>query len=364
MLCSTAAIILTVPLYLATAVGTPQRVVASSGHAPQCGAVSVIYVPTCGAWFGTTGAPDLPTAEAIDGRTADIYHEYKTFASYAGTKPFPGATAQAAINDHHMYFFSWKPNLADGRIVPWNNIADGKADAAYVDVLARKIRDWSAAHPGEKVFMAFHHEPEDNIGPYGAPADYARAWRHISDRFTALGARSSLIFVWVVTGYKSWVADWNELYPGDDVIDWLAWDPYGRTPSDPAGSAITRFATSLGEDAGSAPDATGSARFYKWATGAGAVDQASGRVFVKRGAHDKPLMLSEFGVCWSSNSLSQAEKWYADAAKFIGSGRYPLVRAFVHFAVDRCLQPLGSPTMLENFRAAVSPPRLRQPRPY
>jgi hypothetical protein len=361
---SAVAIILTIPLSLAAAVGTLQPDGAPHSATPRCGAVSPIYVPACGAWFGTTRGPDLATAEAIADRTADIYHEYKTFANFAGTKPFPGRTAASAIKDHHMYFFSWKPNLADGRIVPWRDIADGYVDAGYVDVLARKVRRWSAAHHGERVFMAFHHEPEDNIGQYGDAADYAAAWRHINDRFIALGARSSVIFVWVVTGYKSWVADWNALYPGDDVVDWLAWDPYGRTYSDSATSAIRPFSTALGEDAGAAPDATGSTRFYKWATGAGAKDPATGKVFVKQGAHDKPLMLAEFGVCWSSNTRSQAEQWYADAATSIGSGRYPLVRAFVHFDVYRCHRPTATPTTLANFRAAVSVPRLRQPRPY
>ena len=63
----------------------------------RCGAIDARYVPSCGAWFGTTGAPDLGTAERLAGRRADIFHEYKRFSSYSGAKAFPGAAAEAAI---------------------------------------------------------------------------------------------------------------------------------------------------------------------------------------------------------------------------------------------------------------------------
>ena len=326
--------------------------------------MSSIYVPSCGAWFGTTGTPDLTSAEGVAGRTADLFRQYKSFASYAGTSPFPGQTAQAAIDSGHMYFFSWKPRLADGSAVPWARVADGSMDAAYVDVLARKIRSWSATHGGKKVFMAFHHEPENDVGPYGSPADYVRAWRHVNDRFVALGARSAVIFVWVMSGYQTRVHLWNSLYPGDDVVDWVGWDPYGRTQYTPPTGSVVPFLTALGEDQGTSPDTTGWYRFYKWATGVGAQDSASGQTFAKDGSHTKPIMVAEFGVCWNTATLSQATQWYADAASSLGADRYPLVKAFTHFNVYDCFQPTGSAAMKANFRAAVSVSRLQQTRPY
>ena len=330
----------------------------------RCGAINRIYVPSCGAWFGTTGAPDLAAAERLAGRRADIFHEYKTFASYAGANPFPGAAAEAAIDTHHMFFFSWKPVLADGTIVPWASVADGQMDAEYVDVLARKIRDWSAQHHGKKVFMAFHHEPENDIGTFGTPSDYVRAWRHIAARFVALHARRAVIFVWDMAGYETRVGDWNALYPGDRVVDWLAWDPYGKTQYSPASAPIVPFTTAVGQYRGSDADDSSAYRFYKWATGSGAQDLGSGRVYTKVGSHRKPLMIAEFGVCWNTATLASAERWYQEAAAAIRGGAYPLVKAFMSFDFYRCFQPNASRQMQASFRTTVGVPRLRQRTPY
>ena len=330
----------------------------------RCGNVNRYYVPSCGAWFGTTGAPDLATAERLAGRRADIFHEYKTLSSYSGGNPFPGAAAEAAIDTHHMYFFSWKPIFADGTIVPWARFADGEMDADYVDVLARKIRDWSEQHHGEKVFMAFHHEPEDDVGRFGTAADYVQAWRHIAARFVALHARRDVIFVWDMVGYETRVDEWNALYPGDRVVDWLAWDPYGKTQYAPASAPIVPFTTALGQYRGHGADVTGAYRFYKWATGTGAEDPRTGRIYAKVGSHRKPLMIAEFGVCWSPATLSSAESWYDQAATAIRSGAYPRVKAFLAFDLFDCFRPNASPQMEAGFRAAVGVPRLRQRTPY
>jgi hypothetical protein len=349
---------------LSSAQGTRSSSGRTSSKSSRCGGVSGLYVPSCGAWFGTTGAPDLAAAERFAGRRADIFHEYETFASYSGARPFPGAAAEAAIDTHHMFFFSWKPILADGTIVPWARIADGQMDAEYVDVLARKIRKWSAQHHGEKVFMAFHHEPENDIGKFGTASDYARAWRHIDARFVALHARRAVIFVWDMAGYETRVGEWNALYPGDRVVDWLAWDPYGKTQYSPPSAPILPFTTAVGQYRGGEADDTGAYRFYKWATGTGAEDPRSGRVFAKVGSHGKPLMIAEFGVCSSAATLASAELWYEQAATAIQGGAYPLVKAFVSFDFYDCFQPTESPQMEARFGAAVGVPRLRQPTPY
>jgi hypothetical protein len=348
---------------------------ASGGHRPpaqhrhkhashKCGHVSAEYVPSCGAWFGTTASPDLAASEAVAGRSADIYHGYKDFSSYAGTRPFPGRLAQAAIDSHHMFYFGWKPKLDNGTIIPWRSVASGAMDAQYVDVLARKIRAWSGAHHHRKVFMSFHPEPEDEIGRYGTAEDYARAWRHIDARFRALGARKSVIFVWDMTGYMTMVPQWNAMYPGDRVVDWIAWDPYGKTPSNPASAPVVPFPSAFGEAGGSGPDGTGATRMYKWADGAGAVAPGTRRVYVKPGSHHKPLMVAEFGVCWATSTLAQTQRWYAQAARMIGRGGYPLVKAFVFFDAEACEKPTGSSAMTASFRHAVSVRRLRQRRPY
>jgi hypothetical protein len=237
-------------------------------------------------------------------------------------------------------------------------------DADYVDVLARKIRNWSTRHHGMKVFMVFHHEPENDIGKFGTAADYARAWRHINFRFVTLHARHSVIFVWDMAGYETRVGEWNALYPGDRVIDWLAWDPYGKTQYSPPAAPIVPFTTAVGQYQGTNVDRTGAYRFYKWATGTGAEDPRSGRVFAKASSHAKPLMIAEFGVCWNAASLASAERWYEDAGAAIRAGSYRRVKAFVSFDYYQCFQPTATQQMQASFRTAVRAQRLQQRTPY
>lgn len=361
------ALILSIPIGLAAAgqSAAPAHA-AKRGHhsAKRCGRVNAEYVPSCGAWFGTTGAPTLAAGEALAGRKADIFHEYKSFSSYAGSRSFPGRSAQAAIDSHHMYLFAWTPTLVGGKSIPWRVVASGAMDASYIDVLARKIQSWSAAHHHEKVFMSFDPEPERDLGTSGTPADYAAAWRHIDARFRALGARSSVIFVWNMTGYMSRVPVWNAMYPGDRVVDWLAWDPYGKTPDNPAAAPVVPFPTALGQDKGRRPDTTGAYRFYKWADGPGAAAWPTGVVYRKPGSHKKPLMVAEFSVCWASSTMAQAQRWYEQARTVLRRGRYLRVKAFVYFDVPACEKPTGTALMTANFRRAVSIKRLKQRRPY
>src|SRR5215831_15199961 len=78
---SAVAAILSIPLLVSAGVAHGVRAAQHPrAKAAKCGAVSAKYVPSCGAWFGTTGTPDLATAEAIAGRKSDIYHGYKDFS--------------------------------------------------------------------------------------------------------------------------------------------------------------------------------------------------------------------------------------------------------------------------------------------
>ena len=58
--------------------------------------------------------------------------------------------------------------------------------------------------------------------------EYVQAWRHVHDRFTALGA-TNVIWIWspnVITGRPS--VRLAPLYPGDDYVDWMGMVGYYR----------------------------------------------------------------------------------------------------------------------------------------
>ncbi len=193
-----------------------------------------------------------------------------------------------------MLLWNWKPrNGAGTAIYTWGDVATGVYDAK-IDATADHVAAWAVAHPGKKTFMAFHHEPEDDVGAYGTAADYVAAYRRVHERFLARGA-TGVTWVWIMAGYKGRADEWNDLYPGDAYVDWLAYyDPYAGLCGD--GDAPVPWATAVGEGYGPLPDGTGNYRFYKWATGAGATNLSNGNVHMKVGAHDKPILWGEYAT--------------------------------------------------------------------
>ena len=59
-------------------------------------------------------------------------------------------------------------------------IASGAEDAA---IIARADAIKAFGYP---MYLAFHHEPEDDLATFGTPADYAAAFRHIVERLPEL----------------------------------------------------------------------------------------------------------------------------------------------------------------------------------
>lgn len=171
-------------------------------------------------------------AEAAIGRQYDIFHDFLGAGQWSqiADNGFPyNDSVGGLLDEGRILFLNWKnPGGEDA----WAGIAAGSQDGV-IDATAAELAAF-----GEPMFLTFHHEPEDNIrGPQANPNpmarqqqlvnDYAAAFRHIHDRFDAAGA-DNVIFVWDVTGFLpnfQWMYE-SGLYPGDDVIDWVAWNPY------------------------------------------------------------------------------------------------------------------------------------------
>ena len=93
--------------------------------------------------------------------------------------------------------------------------------------------EWLAAF-GDRLFVGFMHEPEDNPGPcqpgavgdekadMGSAGEFKAAWRHIVERVWPVAP--NVVRVLSFMGHDP-VRSWA-LHPGDDVVDWVAWDPY------------------------------------------------------------------------------------------------------------------------------------------
>lgn len=233
-------------------------------------------MPSCGVWWGVAANPldgeswdeALPGYERLVDRTVDIAHYYN-----ASPELFPSADMIARAREPgapRLLLLNWKPEM--GRT--WAEVAAGDPEVdAAIDAQAAY---WKSTFP-EKFFLVIHHEPEDEViaeaGSGMTARDYRAMYRHVVQRLRAAGVRNAvLVMNYMGTahwGGQPWFA---HLYPGDDVVDWIAFDPYVQ-------GEILSLATAIDQrNPERHPDWPG---FYTWVT---------------RTYPEKPLMLAEWGV--------------------------------------------------------------------
>ncbi|GAB1691930.1 hypothetical protein KRM28CT15_37330 [Krasilnikovia sp. M28-CT-15] len=197
---------------------------------PAQGCVTdALLVPTCGVLWGAaaggfTSTPRdqaLKDWEAKTGRTAAIFHTY-----HKGDEQFPTKAEIAMTQDPahpRVLLLNWK--VAYG--TTWAKVAAGQQDT--------RIDNWSkyvkATYPHQKFYLALHHEPENDVNPTAGSGmtakDYATMYRHVIERLRTNGVTNAINVV-AYMGNEKWMAQswWKDLYPGDDVVDWIGLDSY------------------------------------------------------------------------------------------------------------------------------------------
>ena len=110
------------------------------------------------------------------------------------------------------------------------DVLSGKYDAEF--------REWFAKAPSNvNIYWSYIHEPEPLILQGKFTADqYRKAWQRI-DSFADAACRSNMHATLILTGWTTLPAskrDWRTYYPGADVIDVMAFDPYNGA-SNPTG---------------------------------------------------------------------------------------------------------------------------------
>jgi hypothetical protein len=275
----------------------PSRPVCSLGErlVPSCG---VLWGVAPAAHTGSARAAALAAFEANTGRRQDIYHAY-----HRAQELFPTAEEAAIAADGRLLFLNWKPLRWS-----WAQVAAGAADS-YLDRLAEHIE---TTFP-DPFFFTIHHEPENDVrsrpGSGWQAADYAAMYRHVVERLRARGV-DNLVTVVAYMAYVPWNSrPWfPELYPGDDVVDWIAWDTYAY--SDP-GYGHGDFAEMMNRRSARYPDWPG---FYNWAT-----EQFP----------NKPFMLAEWGVWHSRRNPGHMARFYESVAR--QTPLFPRMKALVYF---------------------------------
>ncbi|MCU1360782.1 MAG: hypothetical protein JWN99_2071 [Ilumatobacteraceae bacterium] len=268
--------------------------------------VSDLLVPSCGAWLGAStaaknghhGTADYATGldeyEAVAQNMPDILHFYKSGADRFPTKA-EAAMAARPGHERSLLLYNWKP----GAGLTWKQIASGRADHA-IQTVATGLMAYE-----HKVFLTIWHEPEKDIGTDGSgdtPSDFVAMYRHVVTTLRELGVTNA-VFVLDYVGYPKWSNVVDDLYPGDDVVDWIAYDPYGFDEHTDFGALL---------DTAKQPWPG----FYTWAT---------------RKAPGKPIMLAEWGFDLSEATQAPAVLRTAPA---IIRDRYPMLKALVYWNDD------------------------------
>jgi beta-mannanase len=247
------------------------------------GTTSDILVPGGGGALWGTSRFDR-SWEAQMGRRFDIVHVYHQWS-----QDFPTAEERALAAEGRILLINWKSPGS------WPAVANGSQDA-QIATTANRLKAL-----GRKVFLAFHHEPENDIPRAGQPADYARAFRRVVDGFRRAGA-SNVIFVWNMMGFVGGHGDvYPQLYPGDQYVDWIAYDPYNW------------YGCKAGHRPRSFAEITGP--FYDWTA-----------------AHHpgKPLMLAEYGLREQPAGSPSKAQWFRDQLVSLRTTR-TRIKALVYF---------------------------------
>ena len=255
--------------------------------------------PAAGVLFGASVArgtypltEDAVTAyEQRLGRRLDAHRWYSRW-----DEPMPPNPVRTSVDEGRTPVLSIEPRLRDGTRLSWASIARGDHDA--------RIRTQAAAIGGLGVplFLTFHHEPEF-AATHGTPTEFRAAWRHYVEVFRAAGVRN-VVWTWVVTPTVFYAAPAtataDQLYPGDDVVDWLGLDAYnwyGCTTGVPTA----------------------------WRTMAQIA--APFREFGR--AHGKPLMLAEWGSAEDPADPSRKASWLRDSMTTLTG--WPEMKAVLYF---------------------------------
>lgn len=268
--------------------------------------VTAKLIPSCGAWWGI--APEvftgrkprraLASAEQRMRRGAAVMHVY-----HRDGELFPTRQERAIARDPHrsrMLLINWKPS----RTHTWAEIAAGAVDDR-IDRLAQHIR---RTFP-ERFFLTVHHEPEDDVRPgrrSGMTAgDYAAMYRHVVLRLREKGVHNAVTVMTYMGAPNLASAPWFErLYPGDDVVDWVALDPY-------ADHRVRDFDDLINKVRPEYPEWPG---FYRW---------------MQRRFPGKPIMLAEWGVFERPDDPGYKRRFFDSVRAKIRN--YPQIKALIYF---------------------------------
>jgi hypothetical protein len=211
-----------------------------------------------------TPLPDAPSKAALVRPEARYYGVFTRQAPFVLSEVNQLAVETGKMPNAVTFFSGWDQPFRDDPVVnawrrgmlpivswesrphntPMDAGSDNAVDADYrlSRIIAGDFDDYidrwagAAKRLGLPIGLRLDHEMNGFWYPWSEqangnrPGEYARAWRHVHDRFAAVGA-SNVIWIWSpnVIGNLEDVS-LSELYPGGDYVDWLGLGGYYRKP--------------------------------------------------------------------------------------------------------------------------------------
>lgn len=142
----------------------------------------------------------------------------------SGVKEFDAAGMDAVVSRGAMPMVTWEPwDSTRGKKQPkyaLRRIIAGQHDR-YIEQWARDAAKW-----GKPMYLRFAHEMNGDWYPWSpgvngnTSAEYVTAWRHVVDIFRQEGA-TNVRWVWSPVVDYNGTTPFDELYPGDNYVDWV-----------------------------------------------------------------------------------------------------------------------------------------------
>ena len=296
---------------------------------------------------GGLNAPgDMAAVNAWRSQVGRLPAVWSIYQGWTGWNQFPALQAQRAQQMGGRLMVTWEPWSGAKSDSNWScrAVAAGKYDP-YIRQYARAVKN-----SGAPVLIRLAHEMNGDWYPWGtayvsnnarnngnSPDDYVKMWQRVVRIFRVEGARNAS-WVWApnilyqtpVNSYERQRADLEDLYPGDEWVDWIGLSVYNDGARRP------------------------------WRTFS---DLFDGSYRIVTSIANKPMMIAELGVTEQGAPRGQSKaQWIANAFLQEIPNRYPRVRLVNYFFRDKTnmgesnFRFDSSPGALAAFRSVVASP--------
>jgi hypothetical protein len=185
-------------------------------------------------YFGLVypNVPDIPTLGTYEtriGKGVSIVMWYQSWQEGGQMQAFPTAQMEAVREHGSIPMLAWEPSAYAGPInqpaFSLAKIAAGTWDS-YLRQYASAVKAW-----GHPFFLRFAGEMNGNWTPWfegnsgNSAGQFVRAWHHVHDVFTSVGA-TNVTWVWCPNVENASTTPLEDLYPGNAYVDWAGLDGY------------------------------------------------------------------------------------------------------------------------------------------